>query len=128
MKKLLFVLGLLLVFSTASFAGIPVPSTEYTGSRTTPASEGIDSTGGYTEANGGVKIEWNIFFDDNEGYWHYSYTITDKDGSLIAPDLSHWILEISPDIPLDLIGNYIFDANATVVTPPDPPGYWKKDP
>ena len=126
MKKLLFVLGLLLVFSTASFAGIPVPSTEYTGSRTTPASDGIDSTGGYTEANGGVKIAWKISFDGT--YWNYTYIITDKDGSLIAPDLSHWILEVSPDIPLDKIGNYIFDANATVVTPPDPPGYWPEDP
>ena len=55
-----------------------------------------------------------------------SYTITDKDGSAIAPDLSHWIVEISPEIPFDKIGDYIFDANATVVTPGGV--YWEKDP
>lgn len=124
MKKLMLVLGALLIFSNVAFASIPVSSTEYTGARTTPSTSGIDSTGGYTEANGGVKIEWNIFF--NGTYWNYSYIITDKDGSTIAPDLSHWILEISPDIPFNKIGDYIFDANATVVTPGG--DYWEKDP
>lgn len=116
---------MLIMFSaSASYAGIPVQPADYTGSRTTPSTSGIEATGGYTEVNGGVKIAWNISFDGT--YWNYSYTITDKDGSAIAPDLSHWIIEISPDIPLDRIGEFIFNANATVETPGS--GYWAKDP
>jgi len=124
MKKLLLFLGVFVFFGHAAFAAVPVPPADYAGERTTPAASGMDATGGYTEANGGVKIAWNISFDG--AFWHYSYTITDKDGASIAPDLSHWIIEISPDIPFASIGDYIFGANATVVTPGG--GYWPKDP
>jgi len=124
MRKLLFFLGTFVFLANAAFAAIPVPPGDYAGSRTTPLSSGMDATGGYTDANGGVKIAWNIFFDGT--FWNYSYTITDKDGSAIAPDLSHWIIEISPEIPFNNIGDYIFDANATLETPGG--DYWQKDP
>ena len=115
MKRLLLFLGVFVFFVHTAFAAIPVPPANYTGSRTTPGVSGMDATGGYTEANGGVQIAWEISFDG--AFWHYSYTITDKAGVPIAPDLSHWIIEISPDIPFGTIGDYIFDANATVATP-----------
>ena len=124
--KLISLVGALLVFMAGTvWAGIPVPESEYTGSRTTPGTEGLNATGGYQDDSGGVKIAWKIFFDGT--YWNYEYTITDKDGSTIQPDLSHWILEISPEIPLDQedIHDYIFEANADIVTPSG--DYWKKD-
>ena len=125
MKKLLFSLLLLfLLTSLASAAGIPVGSDHYSGFRTTPAASGIDSTGGYLEANGGFRISWDISFDGS--YWNYSYTVTDKDGSPVSPDVSHWIVEISPEVDFDNIGDYVFDANATVETPPGGE-YWEED-
>lgn len=124
MRKALLLLGTFVFFANSAFAAIPVPPSDYIGSRTTPAFSGIGASGGYLEANGGVKIAWNISFDGT--FWNYSYTITDKDDSSIAPDLSHWIIEISPHIPFEKIEDYIFDANATVVTPGG--SYWGKDP
>jgi hypothetical protein len=124
MRKLLLLLGVLVLFAGTAFAAIPVQPGDYTGSRTTPSSSGINSTGGYTEANGGVKIAWTISFDGT--FWNYAYTFTDKNGSTIAPDVSHWIAEISSSDFFDNIQNYIFDANATVVTPGG--SYWEKDP
>ncbi len=124
MKKLLLFLSAALIAANAAFAGIPVQPADYTGSRTTPGTSGIGSTGGYLEANGGFKISWAISFDGS--FWHYSYTLTDKDGSPIHPDVSHWILEISPEVPFSRISEYVFDANATVVTPGG--SFWTKDP
>ena len=128
MKKALCILGFLLFVTHSAFAGIPVDSGNYTGSRSTPPSAGIDSTGGYTEDNGGFKISWEISFDGT--YWNYSYTLTNADGSTVSPDVSHWIVEISPEVDFDKIGDYIFSSNATVVTPPmqnDGSYYWPED-
>ena len=123
MRKLLLLLGTFVFLTSTAFAAIPVLPADYTGSRTTPESSGIGSTGGYLEENGGFKIEWNISFDGT--YWNYSYTLTNADGTTVSPDVSHWIVEISPEIPFAKIGDYIFEANATVVTPGG--AYWEKD-
>jgi hypothetical protein len=125
LSHLLLLLVLLIAVNTA-FAGIPVQPLDYTGSRTTPAGSGVSSTGGYTEANGGLMIAWNISFG-MDGFWHYTYTITNKNGTPIAPDVSHWLLEISPEVPFSNISDFIFDANATIETPPmgNP---WQADP
>ncbi len=56
MKRLLLFLGVFVFFVHTAFAAIPVPPANYTGSRTTPGVSGMDATGGYTEANGGVQI------------------------------------------------------------------------
>ena len=116
MKKLLYCLGLLLLLTNLAFAGVPVDSQYYFGTRTTPDTSGVDSTGGYAEAEGGFSITWDISFDGT--YWNYSYTFTDKDGSTINPEVSHWIVEISPEVDLTNIDDYVFDANAPVVIPP----------
>jgi hypothetical protein len=125
MKKLLLVLGSLLLFANLAIAGIPVAPGYYIGFRTTPPGSGIDSTGGYLEENGGYRISWEISFDGS--YWNYAYTLTDKDGSPISPDTSHWIVEISEEVDFENIGDYVFDANATVVTPPAGE-FWPEDP
>ncbi len=129
MKKILCFVGFFVFMAQSAFAGIPVDSGNYTGFRSTPPSAGIDSTGGYTEVNGGFKISWTISFDGT--YWNYSYTLTNADGSTVSPDVSHWILEISPEVDFDNIGDYIFDANVPPTTPPNQGGsenYWPADP
>lgn len=124
MKRLWLLLPAFLFLTGVAFAGIPVSPANYTGSRTTPEISGIGSTGGYLEENGGFKIAWDISFDGT--YWNYSYTLTNTDGTTVSPDVSHWIIQISPEIPLENIEDYIFDANATVVTPGG--GFWVGDP
>ncbi len=122
---LFFLVCSFLFLADAAFAGIPVPPGDYTGSRTTPGTNGVNATGGYTDgANGGFKIAWDISFDGS--YWNYAYTFTDKDGSTLHPDASHWIVEISPEIPFDQISDFIFDANGNIQTPSG--DYWEADP
>jgi hypothetical protein len=123
-----FVWVLSVFLAGTAWSGIPVDQGDYTGVRTTPGTAGLNATGGYLNENGGVKIAWNIEYNSTSGYWNYTYTITDKDGSSIQPDLSHWIIEISPEIPLSQseINDYIFDANADVQTPGG--GSWEPDP
>ena len=122
---LFFLVCSFLFLSGAAFAGIPVPPGDYTGSRTTPPSSGIDSTGGYTPANGGLKISWEISFDGS--FWNYSYSFANANGTTpIHPDISHWIVEISPEIPFDQISDFIFDANANVQVPSG--DFWPADP
>ena len=129
MKKALFlntllIFVLLIAVNTVS-AGIPVQPADYTGFRTTPPGSGVSATNGYLEANGGFRIEWSINFDGT--FWNYTYTVLNKDETTLSPDASHWILEISPEVPFSNISDYIFNANATVVTPPmgNP---WQADP
>ncbi len=82
--------------------------------------------GGYTAANGGITITWNISFDGT--FYNYSYTFSNADGSTpIHPEISHWTVEISEEIPFDDISSYIFDSNATVQTPPGGSA-WVPDP
>ena len=121
----LCILLVLLLSAGTALAGIPVLPADYTGSRTTPSTSGVGATGGYTEANGGFKISWNISFDGT--FWNYSYTFTNKNDTTLSPDASHWILEISPEVPFSNISQYIFNANATVVTPPGG-NPWPADP
>ena len=125
MRKLFIFLALAIFVSSTSYAGIPVGPDNYTGSRSTPDTAGIDSTGGYLQQNGGFKIEWDISFDEDTGFWDYKYTLTDADGSTVNPDVSHWILQISEEIPIDRISDFIFDSNAQIQTRgPN----WPKDP
>jgi len=125
MKKIFYLAGFLLLFaSLAVAAGVPVGPGNYSGFRTTPSGSGIDSTGGYLDANGGFRISWEIYFDGS--FWNYSYTVANKDGSAVNPDVSHWILEISPEVDFENFGDYVFGANAKVETPPGGK-FWPRD-
>jgi hypothetical protein len=85
-----------------------------TGSRSTPGPpstpDGVVAADGWDENNGGFKIEWLIALSSDGTYYDYTYTISDEDGTTpIAPGLSHWILEVSPDITDDNRADYIWD-------------------
>jgi hypothetical protein len=83
---------------------IAVPVSDWTGSRSTPDSAGIVAFNDWTAANGGIKISWNITFDGGTNLYTYVYTFTNADGSTLSPDLSHWLLETSPDFTAGDIG------------------------
>jgi hypothetical protein len=74
---------------------VPVTSTDYIGSRTTPNTSGIVASDGWSDANGGFRISWNINFNSSTGLWTYVYTLSDKNGGNPTPDVSHLIIEVS---------------------------------
>lgn len=63
-------------------------SGELTGSRTSPASQGVYATDGWD--GGGFTIEWDI--SENAGMWTYVYSV-----NVERKDISHFILEVSED-------------------------------
>lgn len=115
MRKLFISLILVLSVASAAWAdAILVSNADLTGFRST--SGGIIANGGWAQDNGGFEISWNITYDS--GIWHYSYTFANADGSTpTTPDVSHWLLEVSPVITVDNMEDYIFNANFTLVAP-----------
>ena len=78
-----------------SFAGIlffasRAEAVIYTGSLETVS--GIDGTGIWATD---FKIAWEIT-DLPSGDWQYTYAFSDIQDGELSPDISHWILEISP--------------------------------
>lgn len=90
---------------------------DLTGSRSTPPASGVVTYDGWTVENGGFKISWSISQNPITLIWSYSYTFTNADGTLINPDMSHLLLEVSPFITADNFAQYIFNANASLVAP-----------
>ena len=100
---LVAVVSVLVLSAAASANPVLVDEQYLTGElaqRTTPDGLGIVAADGWLAEHGGFKISWNLWFqaDPDPGLWNYSYTISDLDGSALDPDLSHWILELSPTI------------------------------
>jgi hypothetical protein len=95
----LFVLILLMLFVAVWTPvevladSLPVDPGNFTGTRTSPPANGVMSFDSWTAAEGGFRISWNISFSG--GLWHYTYTLTNLDGTLLDKELSHWILEVS---------------------------------
>jgi hypothetical protein len=92
---------LLLIMLTLPVSADPifVEGDDLSGSRTTPPGSGVVAGDGWTEAEGGFEIGWNIA--PNGSDWNYSYTLRDKgtsDPPVLNPGLSHWILEVTPGI------------------------------
>ena len=117
-------LTVVLGLSTTAFAQVLVDPNGLTGSRSTPQSSGVFAANGWTETNGGFTISWEILFDPNVAHWTYSYTITDKDGTPIEPEISHLLLEISPFISPDNVGDHIFNSTVPITGPMT----WTADP
>jgi len=118
---------LLLAFSVAA-QPVLVDPPDQAGSRTTPHTSGLVAADGWVDTEGGVRISWQITFNapgaSVPNVWSYSYTITDKDGSLINPEISHIILEVSPFLNQSNVGDHVFNANAPLVGPQT----WTADP
>ncbi len=96
--------GLLLAGAmSAQAALIPVPESDWVDFRSTDDNrDGLTSTlvatdGWSGEGNDGFKISWNIFFDDNEELYTYSYTFSAADDGALGKGLSHWIFGVSPE-------------------------------
>lgn len=88
MKKVITLVVTLLLLTSVGNA-LPL----FNGSLMTPG--GIDGTGIWAD---NFKIEWWVEqqLDSN---WFYKYHMTETDGSALDPGaLSHWIVEVSPDV------------------------------
>jgi hypothetical protein len=88
------------------------PNDDWTGSRSTPdasGEHGITGTGSWSQDNGGFEISWTIVSpqQSSSGYWEYTYTISDVDGSPLNPDFNLLILEVSPIITEDNVHGII---------------------
>ena len=123
LRKIFAVLVILIVLPMAAGADlIFVTGSDLVGSRSTPG--GVTGINQWSSAEGGFKIAWNISYDLADGWWDYSYTFTDANDDPINPNLSHWILEVSPFITDANLGQYIFGANSVLVGPQ----LWPHDP
>jgi hypothetical protein len=72
---------------------------------------GVVAADGWADAYpGGFKISWVITSPGSGHQCLYSYTITDEDGSALNPDISHFILEVSPFITPNNVSQYIFNV------------------
>lgn len=100
----MLILTILFLWSQASQATL-VPMSEWSGSNayrsTADPPGGVTAFDGWTHANGGFTISWDI--SESGGIYTYHYEITNEAGQLLnddpaSPGLSHWILEVSPNI------------------------------
>ena len=119
-KRVIFIAAILLLLPFLTHAAISVGPGDLVGSRN--ASSGVIGNNDWSVALGGFEISWEIV---NMGsYWSYMYTFTDQNGSQIDPDVSHWLLEVSPTITQANVNSAIYDTNFTL----EGPQIWNKDP
>ena len=100
---------LLVALSPAPLGAEPiaVDSQYLQGYASTPDTSGVVATDGWTDANGGFRISWDVSYDGS--VWNYAYAITDDPTGQLNPELSHVIIEISPSVTS--LDGVIFDAN-----------------
>jgi hypothetical protein len=126
-KMLILLVGLMLILPFKVIATpIEVGDVDLIGFRTTPTQ--IVGADGWDESNGGFKISWSISKSVGP-VWNYSYTISNADGTgpPTKPELSHWILEISPFITVNNISSYLYGFNHPISDPLDSPKTWTDD-
>jgi hypothetical protein len=122
MKKRVLVLALLFGISPALvFAdSLPVDAANLVGVRTTPAANGVIGLQSWAPTEGGFRIAWNISF--SSGLWHYTYNLTDLDGTPLDQELSHWLLEVSSNFTTANIVNnsHTYELNTYNAGPSNP--------
>lgn len=81
-----------LAAASAAHAGsVLVGQSNWSGTRTT--ADGIVGLSGWSHANGGLSISWNITY--NAGVFTYKYTFANADGSPLSKSVSHFNIETS---------------------------------
>jgi hypothetical protein len=113
---LLAVAAVLLLPLAAS--AVTVAPGDWTGSRSTPDTSGVVAADGWTAANGGFIISWNIT-QSQDLTFHYSYTFTNASNLGLVKAMSHLILEVSPTFTSADIFNTSAPAGKVVVGPTD---------
>lgn len=115
----LIVVGLAIVALVA--IGVRAEATSYSGSVSTPAASGITA---FNEWLNGISLSWLVDDTTNPGYWTYAYTFTDTAGQV--KNLSHLIIEVSPEFsPNDIIrvsGAYDYELGTFSSANPSNPG------
>ncbi len=105
----LILAGLLIVATTAGALAIPVAVTGADLIDYRDTDNGLVGQGRWDPSQGGFRIDWDI--QDMGSYWSYTYQLSNQDGSILSPDLSHWILEVSPSITPANIDEVIFNLS-----------------
>jgi hypothetical protein len=87
--------------------GDPVPALYWDAYIETPDDHGLVATGGWEDD---FKFAWLITGSD-PGPWTYKYTLSNIDGGLWTGSpagLSHFTLQLSPNVQIDLVSVYIW--------------------
>lgn len=107
---------------------IPVDlNTDATGVRSIPDANGIHATENWL--TDGFTLSWEI--TQNNGNFHYVYNISGTEGGHLSKELSHIILELSPNINEENFANLIKNltlTGATIKEVTDPKLYTPSDP
>jgi len=82
----------------AGVLGTTVGASDYSGFRDT--GNGLTGNQGWSTSEGGFKLSWNISQDASTMIWTYSYELRNADGSALAPESSHSILQLSESFAL----------------------------
>jgi hypothetical protein len=90
MKRILAVTILLLLFSTSAFGQLT-----FHGYLQTP--DGIDGTLPWSQ---NFRMEWWVTLQTNNS-WLYQYNLTDIYGNPLTKAVSHWYVEVSPNVTVD---------------------------
>ncbi len=98
---------------------ILVLQSDWTGSRSTPSGNGLVGLSKWADdPSGGLKVSWNISLSG--GIYTYAYTFLDRDGTAIDPNVSHFLLEVSPTFTLANLLSKNFTAVAPQTYTKDP--------
>jgi len=122
-KFIITAMAVVMVPALAFAISIPVTGGDLNDHRSTPSSSGVEAEGGiaanlgWSQANGGFKIAWNISFNVGDGDWDYSYTLSNATDGALSKGLSHWILQVSDIIPEDGVEEFIYDENISFDEP-----------
>lgn len=81
----------LCLFPFFIYAQQPVAPADYTGSRTTTATNQLVTFGGYS---GSIKIAWSISFSSSINRWNYTYTVTNATGGSIGQSSNYLFVEV----------------------------------
>ena len=110
-SKVAFLIAALMLVPLLATAGIIVGPANYDGSRSTGDGPPLTVTaadGWSGSGNAGFQIAWHI--EEVTDGWSYSYTISGEGGSDLGKALSHWILEVSEGVDLNLGGDPVSDG------------------
>jgi hypothetical protein len=114
-------MGMMLLFAAA----VPTQASIQVAQGSLSTSTDVIAADGWTAANDGFKIAWDIAKDWNGAKWIYSYkyTLSDADGTPLAPKLSHWIMEVSTNFTTANIWEVERNGSALSLYSGDPQTY-----
>lgn len=78
---------------------------QYTGSLSSPPSNGLESSGQTWASPPGFRVDWEVEQTD-PSTWHYKYTFSNESGGELSMLVSHMIITLSDDIESGDVFNF----------------------